>query len=374
MAPREPRSGAVLSRRALNRATLARQLLLGRADFSIMDAVAHLAGMQAQTPHTWYVGLWSRLANFQPDEVGELLINRQLVRIALMRSTIHLVTAADCLAWRPIIQPVLERGLNSTFGKRLTGIDRAAFVAAGRALVDERPLTFAALGARLAEQWPGRDEAALAQALRAWVPLVQAPPRGIWGRSGPIAHTSAQAWLGADVTAAPSPQHMVRRYLAAFGPATVKDIQVWSGVTRLRAVVDDLRPELVTFRDEQGQELFDLPGAPRPDPATPAPPRFLYDYDNLLLSYADRSRVITDDYRRQVYAPYGPPPQLVLIDGFTGGDWQVARERDTATLTIRPFIPLSAEDTAALAEEGARLLAFIAADAATRDVQITAPV
>ncbi|MGN6561754.1 MAG: DNA glycosylase AlkZ-like family protein, partial [Thermomicrobiales bacterium] len=129
MAPREPGSGAVLSRRALNRATLARQLLLGRADFSIMDAVAHLAGMQAQTPHTWYVGLWSRLANFQPDEVGELLINRQLVRIALMRSTIHLVTAADCLAWRPIIQPVLERGLNSTFGKRLTGIDRAAFVA-----------------------------------------------------------------------------------------------------------------------------------------------------------------------------------------------------------------------------------------------------
>ena len=374
MVRHEHGSGTVLSRRALNRATLARQLLLARSDRSVLDTVTHLAGMQAQTPHTWYVGLWSRLANFQPAAVADLLLNRQLVRIALMRSTIHLVTAADCLAWRPIIQPVLERGLNSTFGKHLAGIDRAAFVAAGRALVDERPLTFAALGARLAEQWPGRDQAALAQALRAWAPLVQVPPRGIWGRSGPIAHTSAQAWLGTDVASKPSPRHMVLRYLAAFGPATVKDIQTWSGVTRLRAVVDDLRPELVTFRDEQGQELFDLPAAPRPDPATPAPPRFLYDYDNLLLSHADRSRVITDDYRRQVYPPYGPPPQLVLIDGFTGGDWQVARERDTATLTIRPFIPLSAADTAALAEEGVRLLAFIAADAATRDVQVTAPV
>jgi hypothetical protein len=227
-------SRAVLSRRALNRATLARQLLLRRADLSVSDAVAHLAGMQAQTPHTWYVGLWSRLARFRPEAVADLLTNRQLVRLALLRSTIHLVTAADCLAWRPIIQPVLERGMNSNFGKHLVGLDRDAFVAAGRALVDERPLTFAALGTRLAEQWPGRDQAALAQALRAWVPLVQVPPRGIWGRSGPIAHTSAEAWLGAEVSSAPAPQHMIQRYLAAFGPATVKDIQTWSGLTRLR--------------------------------------------------------------------------------------------------------------------------------------------
>jgi hypothetical protein len=367
-------SRAVLSRRALNRATLARQLLLRRADLSVSDAVAHLAGMQAQTPHTWYVGLWSRLARFRPEAVADLLTNRQLVRLALLRSTIHLVTAADCLAWRPIIQPVLERGMNSNFGKHLVGLDRDAFVAAGRALVDERPLTFAALGTRLAEQWPGRDQAALAQALRAWVPLVQVPPRGIWGRSGPIAHTSAEAWLGAEVSSAPAPQHMIQRYLAAFGPATVKDIQTWSGLTRLRAVVDALRPELVIFRDEQGQELFDLPSAPRPDPATPAPPRFLYDFDNLLLSHADRSRVITADYRRQVYEPHGPVPQLVLIDGFTSGDWKVTRERDTAMLTIRPFIHLSAQDTTALTEEGARLLDFVAADAATHDVQVTAPV
>ncbi|HEX2036936.1 MAG TPA: winged helix DNA-binding domain-containing protein, partial [Chloroflexota bacterium] len=276
-AGRGPGSGAVLSRRALNRATLARQLLLSRRQLPVAQAIEHLVGLQAQTPHTWYVGLWTRLEGFRPPLVADLLAERRVVRLALMRSTIHLVTARDCLFLRPLVQPVIERSMNGNFGRSLAGVDAAALAAAGRALVEERPLTFTELGKRLAERWPGRDPAALAQAVRAWVPLVQVPPRGLWGTSGQARHTSAESWLGRPLDPAPSLEELVVRYLAAFGPAGVMDMQTWSGLTRLGEVVEGLRPRLVTFRDEQGRELFDLPDAPRPDPDTPAPPRFLYD-------------------------------------------------------------------------------------------------
>jgi hypothetical protein len=193
-------------------------------------------------------------------------------------------------------------------------------------------------------------------------------------RSGPAAHTSAETWLGDIAFPDLTLPRMVLRYLAAFGPATVMDVQTWCGLTRLREVVDGLRPGLVTFRDDEGRELFDLPDAPRPDADTPAPPRFLYDFDNLLLSHADRGRVATDDVRRQAYDPHGPTPQLVLVDGFTGGDWRITRQRRAATLMIRPYARLSEEDSVALVDEGAKLLAFAAPDAETRDVGLALPV
>ena len=363
----------VLSRRALNRATLERQLLLRRWPLAVPEAIERLVGLQAQTPHSWYVGLWTRLDGFRPESVADLLNARQLVRIALMRSTIHLVTARDCLTLRPLVQRVIERSMHGNFGKRLAGLDPEAVATAGRALVDQQPRTPGELGKLLAERWLDRDPAALAQGVRAWVPLVQVPPRGIWGASGPIAHTSAEAWLGRPLTPDPSPEEMILRYLAAFGPATVKDMQTWSGLTRLREVTDRLRPRLRTFRDEAGRELLDLPDAPRPDPDTPAPPRFLYDYDNLLLSYADRTRVITDEYYQQGFTMDGPMPSIVLLDGFTNGTWKITRHRGTATLTIQPFTRLSKEDTTALTDEGARLLTFVATDAQAHDVQVTAP-
>lgn len=353
-------TGEMVDRRALNRATLARQLLLERDERPVPDAVAHLVGLQAQTPHTWYVGLWTRLAGFRPEDAADLLAERRLVRIALMRSTIHLVTADDCLALRPLVQPVIERSMSGNFGKRLAGLNRAELVAAARDLVAAEPLTYAEIGRRLAARWPDHDPAALAQGARAWLPLVQVPPRGLWGQSGPIAHTTTEAWLGRPLDPAPSLEAMVRRYLGAFGPASVMDVQTWSGLTKLREVVDRLRPGLRAFRDEQGRELFDLPDAPRPDPATPAPPRFLYDFDNLLLSHADRGRVVTDAYRRLDFPANGAQPSILLLDGFTAGTWQVARRRGAATLTVRPFAPISAADEAAVADEGANLLAFVA--------------
>ncbi|ROP37869.1 winged helix DNA-binding domain-containing protein [Saccharothrix texasensis] len=363
----------VLSRRALGRATLARQFLLARTEASVPEVVAHLVGLQAQTPHTWYTGLWSRIAGFTPDRAADPLVDRELVRIAVMRSTIHLVTAADALALRPLVQPALDRDLfrNHTHGRDMRGLDVDAVVAAGRTLLAEKPRTNKELGTLLHEQWPDRAPASLAYAIRCLVPLVQVPPRGVWGRSGAIAHTSAETWLGAspDPADRPSVDDLVLRYLAAFGPATVKDAQTWSGLTRLREVVEGL--PLLRLRDEDGQELFDLPDAPRPDGHVPAPPRFLYDFDNLLLSHADRRRVVTDDVRAQQYEPHGPVPQFFLVDGVTAGDWKVRRTKDAATLELRPFHRATAMDE--VEREGERLLAFLAADVPRHEVRTTSP-
>jgi hypothetical protein len=188
------------------------------------------------------------------------------------------------------------------------------------------------------------------------VPLVRVPPRGIWGASGQATHTTAEAWLSRPLDANASVDEMVVRYLAAFGPATTNDIQMWSGLTRLRAVTERLRPRLRTFRDERGNELFDLPDAPRPDPDTPVSPRFLPEYDNALASHADRTRIIADGYRARVFTLGS-----VLVDGFVCGAWKIRRERRAATLTIQLFHALPSDDRTALEEEGARLLAFAAA-------------
>ncbi|WP_285699802.1 winged helix DNA-binding domain-containing protein [Actinomadura sp. NBRC 104412] len=364
---------APMTRRELNRATLARQLLLARSDLPIVQAVERLAGLQAQTPHSWYAGLASRLADVRPDQISALLERRELVRIALMRGTIHLVSARDCLWMRPLIQPVMDRTLfsNHTHGKPIEGLDTDEVVAVARPLLEETPRTSNELGALLAEHgesagWGDRPPASLAYIARNMMALVQVPPRGLWGRSGPIAHTTAESWLGEPLAADASLDDLVLRYLAAFGPATVKDVQTWTGLTRLGEVVDGLRPRLVTFTGEDGRELFDLPDAPRPGADVPAPPRLLYDFDNLLLSHADRGRVITEEHRAQNYTTRRPVPGWVLVDGFTGGEWAIESDRDSAVLRIRTFAP----PADGLHEEGERLLAFTHADIAHREVRV----
>ncbi len=350
---------AVLSRQTLNRALLARQLLLRRAEMPVHDAVAHLYGLQAQAPNPPYLALWNRLAGFAPEELSQLITDRRAVRIALMRSTIHLVTAEDCLALRPVLQAAHDRGFAAGYGRRLTGLDLDAVAAHGRELVEQQPRTFAELGGLLAERFPGYDADALAPVVRTRVPLVQVPPRGLWGSSGQAAHTSAESWLSAGL-AAPDPARMVLRYLAAYGPASVQDVQAWSGLTRLKEVVAGLRPQLVTFRDERGVELFDLPDAPRPDAAEPAPLRLLGEFDTVLLSHADRTRIISDEHRRRVFTINGIIKATVLADGFVAGTWRIERGRAAATLRVEPFVQLSAVQRAALGEEAHRLLAFAA--------------
>jgi winged helix DNA-binding protein len=363
---------AKISRKALNRATLDRQLLLSRSRMSPQDAVEHLVGLQAQTTKSWYHGLWSRLTDFEPERLSDLLANREVVRMVLMRSTIHLVTARDALALRPLLQVVSERGMATNFGKNLAGLDVAEIIALGRELLDTEPMVFSELGKRMAERWPGRDPSSLAQAVRAHVPLVQIPPRGLWGGSGVAAHSTVETWLGKAVDPSPSLDAMVLRYLTAFGPASVKDAQIWSGLTRLNEVFGRLRSRLVTFEDDNGRELFDLPDAPRPDENTPAPPRFLYDFDNLLLSHHDRTRVTTEHWHAQPQPINGVLPRIFLIDGFTAGMWTITQDRKQAVLAIHPYQRLSKKDTSAVVREGASLLDFAAPGIVDRDVRVLA--
>jgi hypothetical protein len=337
-------------------------MLLRRRKLSAVEAIERLVGLQAQAPTPPYIGLWTRLKDFHTDELERLILQRRAVRIALMRNTVHLVSARDCLALRPLMQPVFDRTLYSTRANRahLEGVDVEALVAAGRALLEERPRTAKELGELLQEQWPERDPASLARAIRHLVPLVQVPPRGLWGKSGPAAHTTAEAWLGRPLDPAPSLEETILRYLGAFGPATVKDVQTWSGLTRLGEVIDRLRGRLRIFRDESGKELFDVPDAPMPDPDTPAPPRFLPEFDNLILSHADRTRVIAEEYRKAIASKNGMVPASVLVGGFVRGTWKTVWTRGKATLEIKPFEPLTNVDRAALVEEGERIIRFVA--------------
>jgi hypothetical protein len=292
-----------------------------------------------------------------------------VVRIALMRGTIHLVSARDCLVLRPLVQPVLDRGMSATFGRQLAGVDTGALAMAGRVLVEDKPRTFSELGALLHEQWPDHAPAALAQGVRALVPLVQVPPRAVWGAAGQAAHTSAESWLGRRLEASPPLENLVTRYLAAFGPATVMDMQAWSGLTRLREVVERLGPGLRSFRDEQGAELFDLPDAPRPGPDVPAPVRLVAEFDNLVLSHDDRARILSEPNRKRMYTRNGIFPGTVLVDGFVAGMWRLARSRRSATVIIEMFDPVTERDREEILAEGGRLLAFAAPEAPACDIR-----
>ena len=365
-------TGPPVSNRALGRATLARQHLLERSTLSPLEMTRHLVGWQSQTPQSWYVGFWDRIDGVQPAEVSDLLERRALVRIGLMRNTIHLVTAEDCLSLRSLMQQVIERNVHGAFGKHVDGLDRREIAAAGRRLLEERPMLYSDLGRELATTWVGRDPASLAQTVRAFEALVQITPRGLWRRSGAALHTSAQSWLGRELDDRITRADLVLRYLAAFGPASVKDVQTWSGLTKLAAVVDELRPQLVTFTAKDGRELFDLPDAPRPSEDVEAPVRYLYDFDNLLLSHADRRRVGTERYARQAY-PDNVQPRIVLVDGLTDASWLLDRTKDAVVVSVRPFRRFTKAEKDAITEEGIRLGRWLEPDASAHDVVIGAP-
>jgi hypothetical protein len=368
------KSGApILDRRALNRALLARQLLLRRSDCSVLAAITHLVGLQAQTPNAPYLALWSRLTAFDPNLLTEFINERRVVRIALMRGTIHSVTDSDCLELRPHFGAVLARGLHGSFGKHLKGLNLKQVEAAARKLLKKQPLSFNELGRILEEQWPNRDPSALANAVRALVPLVQIPPRGTWGAGGLAIHVPAETWLGRPVCKAPALDRMIHRYLGAFGPATVRDVQSWSGLTGLRPILESMRANLSSFFDEGGSELFDLPDAPRPGADIPAPPRFLPVFDNVLLAHADRRRILSEAHRKMLFGTAALLEGAILIDGFVGAKWKIAQQRGRAVLTVEPFAPLLSRDRAAISEEGTRLLSFAVSAAETQEIRFAKP-
>lgn len=351
-----------LSLRALNRALLARQWLLARQRATAHAAIAHLVGLQAQAPLAPYLGLWSRLAGFEPAALVALYESRAVTRLSLMRSTLHLATAADGLALRPIVQGVHERMFLGHYGRATDGVDRVAFAAAARELLAEAPRTLDDLGQALARTWRRRDPHALGYLARTLLALVQLPPRGLWGKTGPAVHADAEAWLGGALAADAAADAAVLRYLRAFGPATAADVQTWSGLTRVAEAIARLRPQLVSYRDADDRELFDVPGAPLPDADAPAPTRFLPEFDNLILSHADRRRVLPDAARVRVATANGLRP-CVLVDGFVRATWRVTRARGAAQLAVTPiaaFGPLGRRAADGVLDEGLAMLRFLA--------------
>ncbi|MEW2416309.1 winged helix DNA-binding domain-containing protein [Streptomyces sp. NPDC046866] len=355
---------SVLDTRSLNRATLARQLLLGRGGMSAVDAVEHLIGLQAQNVKPPYFQLHARLAGFRTDELAGLMEERRVVRMVTMRSTLHTHTARDAVALTPLVQGARDRELGH-FRKGLAGVDLERLAARARAFVEEEPRTMAEIREETGREWPDADPQALSVAARCLLPLVQVTPRGVWGRSGQVRLTTLDAWVpdvveghAAAGSAGAGVEGLVLRYLGAFGPASVKDMQVWAGVTRLREAFERLRPQLVVFRDGHGVELFDLPDAPRPDADTPAPPRFLPEFDNLLLSHADRTRVVPAALKGRAWSGNQAYCTL-LVDGFLGGLWRLGED---GVLTVELFGHVADAVKELVVDEGERLIAGMAAD------------
>lgn len=347
----------VLTPRALNRALLARQSLLERGDESVVGLVERLVGLQAQAPLAPYVGLWSRLRDFVPGDLATALEDRRLVRATLQRGTVHLVTAEDALGLRPLVEPAIERGFQAGFTRRLAPEEAGRAVDLGRALLEAGPRTRVELREEFGREFPELDADAMAYAVSYLLPTVQPTPRGLWGRRDAARLTLLPAWLGRPLAAA-SIDDVVRRYLGAFGPASVADVQTWSGLTRLGEVLERLRPELRVFASDDGRELFDLPDAPRPDADLPVPPRFLPEYDNVLFSHADRRRILDPGVRVPLPPGYGARAGTVLVDGRFRGTWRL----DGDTLRVRPLKVWPGE-TGPLAEEAAPLAAFLGVSA-----------
>jgi hypothetical protein len=359
--------------RALNRATLQRQWLLQRRVTTIPKAVEHLVGLQAQTANPPYLALSARLEDFEFSALTRLIEQRRIVRCALLRSTLHLVSARDLLALRPLLQPMLERGLrHSAHARQLEGIDLHELARVAHEQLAREAHTTGELGAGLARVWPGRDSTALAMAARCYLSLVHVPPAGTWGSHKNAALCPADVWLAATkpLPDADDPLgQLVLRYLAAFGPASAADITTWSGLTQLAPVLVRLGARLRRYRDAQGRTLFDVASTRLPDPDTPAPVRLLPGFDNLLLSHADRSRVIDDAYRSRVFGANGLIQPVALVDGFVRATWRVDRAKDRATLTVEPFGSLSATQRDEIDAEARRLLPAMEPDASMRELR-----
>lgn len=348
-----------LTDRELNRATLARQWMLERSDVGIPDAIAFLLGLQAQTSAGPYQALWNRLAGFRHQDLTALITDKSLLRATTMRTTLHLHTAADMRTIRPVMQTVLDRSWTSTFRKRFADADHDAVHRRGIELLDEAPMTSGALGKRLAETWPNSEPLALAQLLHCRETLIQIPPTRIWGHGGPPLLSRIENWTGRGLDNPIALPGLVRRYLAAYGPASVMDMQSWSGLTKLAPAFEALKGELVEFAGADGRLLYDLPEGPRPDPHTPAPVRFMPEYDNVWLGFADRHRIQPELARNRMVLVNGYIAAYT-VDGFIAGNWTLERRKDLLAISILPFRQLSPSEAADVEAEAHATGTFLA--------------
>lgn len=346
-----------LTRDELNRATLARQHLLERTEQSAFEVIEHLVAMQSQVPGAPFTGLWSRIVDFDFAALDALMLDHTVVRMLTLRSTVHLMTAEDAAGFRPLVQVVLDREYRSVRKKALdaAGVDPDEVAARARELLATQHLSAAQIADVTHAEWPAAPREHVSAIPRLFLPTVQVTPRGLWGRSGQATFAMFDDWTGRRLEPY-ALEYVVKRYLAAYGPATVKDAQRWCGLTKLKAVFDGLGDELVVFEGPTGERLYDLPDAPRPAADTPAPVRILPEYDNVGLAYADRTRIVDAD--RQMSLLAGPQiiGPTVLVDGRMEATVRIERDKTGARFLVRPFTSLDRGERDAVEAEAVALL------------------
>jgi len=353
-----------LSIAQLNRATLARQLLLERSRLDPVAAAEQIGGLQAQEPASPYLGLWTRLRSFDAADLDAAFRARRMVKASLMRATLHAVSLDDYLHLLPAIQPMLRgRSRRETAGspkrERIERLAEAAiaFSAQPRTNVELREYMATLADGDIDLPWWW---------VRLHAPFIHVPAETAWSFGRRPALIAAQSWA-ADrrfATREAGTEHLVRRYLGAFGPAAITDMSTWSGLgmAGLRAAVAavDADGDLMRFSDESGRELIDLAAAPRPDGDVPAPPRLLPMWDSLVLGHRDRTRFLTDDHRAIVIARNGDTLPTFLVDGRVAGLWWAEPDGATATrIVLEPFGMLARAARLALEEEAQRLAEFV---------------
>jgi hypothetical protein len=356
----------ILTKRQLNRTYLQRQLLT-TTDAEpdprpVEEIVAHLVAVQAQEVDAPYVGLWTRTRQPGHDRLTAALTDGRVVRGGLLRRTQHLTAGPDYPWLKPMLQERLGKAGLAPFAKDIAGLDVADIAAAGRDILRGRTMTRPKLAKQLAERFPGRPGISLAWVVQAHVNLVHPPPSGVWRRRGHVTCALAEDWLGVPMQQRPPVWTLLSRYLASAGPASVADLQNWSGMKRLRDEVERERHRLRVYRDEHGQELFDLPDLPVAGGDEEAPVRFLPEFDNLVLSHEDRTRIVSDEDRARVCPGYSMVHPTFLVDGFVAGLWSVTGP----TLTVTPFRRLPDGDAALVLQEAGRLREFLQLDVTVR--------
>jgi hypothetical protein len=360
-----------LRARELNRTTLARQLLLERTKLTAREGVERLVGLQAQVARPPFVGLWTRLTDFKPEDLANEIDRRRIVKATFIRGTLHLLTADDYLKFRATLQPVLTDALESVLKVRGATVDVNLLVDTARDFIRAEPRSFAEITTLLTGLMPEGDPGGMRYAVRTHLPMIQVPIQKAWSYPGNPRFALADDWLGKPV---PEHEHLpdlVKRYLTAFGPAAVNDMQTWSYLTNLQPVFEKLKADLEHYTDERGRELFDVPNLSIESEDAPTNVRFLPEFDNLLLGHQDRSRIMPKAYRSKVYLPGLRVAATVLIDGFVAGVWTTERVKREATLLIEPFDALTPRAREELIEEGERLVRFVEPEAQSFSVRLT---
>lgn len=350
----------VLTRRELNRALLERQLLLERASLTAARAVERLGGLQAQWTPSPYLSLWTRLEGFERDELTKALAARRVVKALLQRGTLHVVAPRHYWALMAVRGPLASTLWPASYEARISSAEIQRLAEELLRELGERELTLKEAQELLAPH--AREDVPptfLWRRIQSYAPVVHVPPSGIWGYGGHGVYAAAPGRVrGGPPTFEEGLDELVTTYLRAYGPASAQDVGQWAGIPRLGPIREALgRLSLRTFRDEAGRQLYDLPRAPLPDPATPAPPRLVPRFDNLVLSHAERSRILGDVVPSRIVTKNGLVHATILVDGFVAGTWQIEGGR----VVLEPWGRLDAAARRALKDEAERVEAYVRA-------------